>query len=242
MYFLFVTRLYKVPGDSGEKIDILDWSVSLDWPVYEDEDYLKTERDLYAMLDEILKSKFTFLFLTSRKDFCFRPRIPITHVSRTCVISFKYWVNPNQILYKWDIRLFFNCINSKHVLNESKNVVVDVVWGTLVFLVNRAVLCILANFFKVVISQRCIKKFHTWFLNGRQIFSLFHQYFSTVNNTNLIFFIIAGNTSILVLLFHREIFLVLLWINIQTSMIFFFVYFDPCSKCGRNIPILTKKI
>ncbi|XP_026330859.1 uncharacterized protein LOC113238256 isoform X2 [Hyposmocoma kahamanoa] len=51
------TWLYKVPDDSGEKIDIVDWSVSLDWPVYDDEEYLKTERDLYAMLDEILKSQ-----------------------------------------------------------------------------------------------------------------------------------------------------------------------------------------
>ncbi|XP_049878625.1 uncharacterized protein LOC126375640 isoform X2 [Pectinophora gossypiella] len=51
------TWLYKVPEDSGAKIDIVDWSLSLDWPVYEDEEYDNTEKQLYAVLDEILKKQ-----------------------------------------------------------------------------------------------------------------------------------------------------------------------------------------
>ncbi|KAJ2945201.1 hypothetical protein O0L34_g9271 [Tuta absoluta] len=51
------TWLCTVPGDSGTKVDLIDWGLSLDWPVYEDEEYQQTERELYSMLDEILNNQ-----------------------------------------------------------------------------------------------------------------------------------------------------------------------------------------
>ncbi|KAJ8720763.1 hypothetical protein PYW08_006228 [Mythimna loreyi] len=51
------TWLYKVPHDSGQDVDIVDWNLSCDWPIKEDSDYLKLEKTLYTVLDEILKNE-----------------------------------------------------------------------------------------------------------------------------------------------------------------------------------------
>lgn len=51
------TWLYKVPEDSGQTVDIVDWNLSCDWPINEDNDYLQLEKHLYAVLDNILKSE-----------------------------------------------------------------------------------------------------------------------------------------------------------------------------------------
>lgn len=50
-------RLYTVPDDSGNKVDIVDWNLSCDWPVNEDNEYQRMESELNALLDNILKSK-----------------------------------------------------------------------------------------------------------------------------------------------------------------------------------------
>lgn len=55
--YFFVPRLYTVPNDSGQNVDIVDWNLSCDWPVNEDSEYLKLEKTLYTVLDNILKSK-----------------------------------------------------------------------------------------------------------------------------------------------------------------------------------------
>ncbi|KAJ8728829.1 hypothetical protein PYW07_006525 [Mythimna separata] len=51
------TWLYKVPHDSGQEVDIVDWNLSCDWPIKEDNDYLKLEKTLYTVLDDILKNE-----------------------------------------------------------------------------------------------------------------------------------------------------------------------------------------
>lgn len=53
----FVRRLCAIPHDSGEKVDIVDWNLSCDWP-NEDPEYLQMEKDLNTLLDNILKSKY----------------------------------------------------------------------------------------------------------------------------------------------------------------------------------------
>ncbi|XP_047538945.1 formin-like protein 20 isoform X1 [Vanessa atalanta] len=50
------TWLYINPEDSGHKVDIVEYNLSCDWPIIEDEEYLKSERDLYAILDNLLKN------------------------------------------------------------------------------------------------------------------------------------------------------------------------------------------
>lgn len=50
------TWLYTVPNDSGQNVDIVDWNLSCDWPVNEDSEYLKLEKTLYTVLDNILKN------------------------------------------------------------------------------------------------------------------------------------------------------------------------------------------
>ncbi|XP_050551697.1 uncharacterized protein LOC118270894 isoform X4 [Spodoptera frugiperda] len=51
------TWLYTVPNDSGQNVDIVDWNLSCDWPVNEDSEYLKLEKTLYTVLDNILKNE-----------------------------------------------------------------------------------------------------------------------------------------------------------------------------------------
>ncbi|XP_013195476.1 uncharacterized protein LOC106138753 isoform X2 [Amyelois transitella] len=51
------TWLYTIPGDSGNKVDIVDWNLSCDWPLSEDNDYKTLEKDLFAILDNILKNE-----------------------------------------------------------------------------------------------------------------------------------------------------------------------------------------
>lgn len=51
------TWLYKVPDDSGQTVDIVDWNLSCDWPVNEDNEYLKLEKTLYTVLDNIIKNE-----------------------------------------------------------------------------------------------------------------------------------------------------------------------------------------
>lgn len=55
------TWLYTLPDDSGNKVDIIDWNLSCDWPVNEDNEYVKLEKDLYAVLDNILKNEIVTL-------------------------------------------------------------------------------------------------------------------------------------------------------------------------------------
>lgn len=51
------TWLYKLPEDSGQKVDIIDWNLSCDWPINEDSEYLSLEKKLNAILDNILKNE-----------------------------------------------------------------------------------------------------------------------------------------------------------------------------------------
>ncbi|KAL0829750.1 hypothetical protein ABMA28_003240 [Loxostege sticticalis] len=51
------TWLYTVPDDSGNKVDIVDWNLSCDWPVNEDNEYQRMESELNALLDNILKNE-----------------------------------------------------------------------------------------------------------------------------------------------------------------------------------------
>lgn len=57
LIIIFFRRLYTIPDDSGQHVDIVDWNLSCDWPSNEDNDYLKLEKELYTVLDNILKSK-----------------------------------------------------------------------------------------------------------------------------------------------------------------------------------------
>ncbi|XP_047998576.1 uncharacterized protein LOC125235958 [Leguminivora glycinivorella] len=50
------TWLYTTPEDANAALDIVDWQLSFDWPFTEDNDYLKTESELYLVLDHVLKS------------------------------------------------------------------------------------------------------------------------------------------------------------------------------------------
>ncbi|XP_038218705.1 uncharacterized protein LOC119837261 [Zerene cesonia] len=50
------TWLCTLPDDSGRKVDIIEFKLSCDWPVNEDEEYLNTEKKLYAILDNVLKN------------------------------------------------------------------------------------------------------------------------------------------------------------------------------------------
>ncbi|XP_075981934.1 uncharacterized protein LOC142980439 isoform X2 [Anticarsia gemmatalis] len=51
------TWLFTVPEDSGQNVDITDWNLSCDWPVNEDSDYVKLEKHLYTVLDNIIKNE-----------------------------------------------------------------------------------------------------------------------------------------------------------------------------------------
>lgn len=53
------TWLYKVPGDSGQNVDIIDWNLSFDWPNYSDDEYLKEEAELSSLFDNINKNETT---------------------------------------------------------------------------------------------------------------------------------------------------------------------------------------
>ncbi|XP_072945263.1 uncharacterized protein [Epargyreus clarus] len=50
------TWLLKLPEDSGQKVDIIEYNLSCDWPINEDDEYLKSEKDLYSLLDNLLKN------------------------------------------------------------------------------------------------------------------------------------------------------------------------------------------
>ncbi|CAG5041015.1 unnamed protein product [Parnassius apollo] len=50
------TWLYVVPDDSGQRVDVIEWNLSCDWPINEDCEYLKSEKELYLVLDNLLKS------------------------------------------------------------------------------------------------------------------------------------------------------------------------------------------
>ncbi|CAH0591542.1 unnamed protein product [Chrysodeixis includens] len=56
-YSHYQTWLCTVPDDSGQNVDIVDWNLSCDWPINEDNDYQKMEKDLYSVLDNILKDE-----------------------------------------------------------------------------------------------------------------------------------------------------------------------------------------
>ncbi|XP_026736208.1 uncharacterized protein LOC113499841 isoform X2 [Trichoplusia ni] len=56
-YSYYQTWLCTVPDDSGQNVDIVDWNLSCDWPINEDNDYQKMEKDLYSVLDNILKNE-----------------------------------------------------------------------------------------------------------------------------------------------------------------------------------------
>ncbi|KAM3965990.1 LOW QUALITY PROTEIN: uncharacterized protein ACR2FA_012849 [Aphomia sociella] len=51
------TWLYRLPDDSGNKVDIIDYNLSCDWPINEDNEYQQLEKDLFAILDNILKNE-----------------------------------------------------------------------------------------------------------------------------------------------------------------------------------------
>ncbi|XP_053616202.1 uncharacterized protein LOC128678602 isoform X2 [Plodia interpunctella] len=51
------TWLCIIPDDSGNKVDIVDWNLSCDWPVNEDIEYQKLEKDLFTTLDSIIKNE-----------------------------------------------------------------------------------------------------------------------------------------------------------------------------------------
>ncbi|XP_041969212.1 uncharacterized protein LOC121726057 isoform X2 [Aricia agestis] len=51
------TWLYTTPNDSGHKVDVVEYNLACDWPINEDEEYLKTEKELYTLLDSLLKDE-----------------------------------------------------------------------------------------------------------------------------------------------------------------------------------------
>ncbi|XP_069362288.1 uncharacterized protein [Maniola hyperantus] len=51
------TWLYTIPGGSGEKVDLVEFNLSCDWPIVEDEEYLKLEKELNDILDNLLKNE-----------------------------------------------------------------------------------------------------------------------------------------------------------------------------------------
>lgn len=50
------TWLCVSPEDSGQKVDIVEYNLSCDWPIIEDEEYLKLEKDINTILDNLLKN------------------------------------------------------------------------------------------------------------------------------------------------------------------------------------------
>nr|XP_032523178.1 uncharacterized protein LOC116774542 [Danaus plexippus plexippus] len=51
------TWLYKIPEDSGRKLDIEEYFQSNNWPVVKDDDYIRTEKELHMLLDNIIKNE-----------------------------------------------------------------------------------------------------------------------------------------------------------------------------------------
>ncbi|XP_047508040.1 uncharacterized protein LOC125051628 isoform X2 [Pieris napi] len=51
------TWLYRASGDSGEKFDLFEYKLNFDWPLNEDDDYIKAKEDLLAALDNVLKNQ-----------------------------------------------------------------------------------------------------------------------------------------------------------------------------------------
>ncbi|XP_045778177.1 uncharacterized protein LOC123876084 isoform X2 [Maniola jurtina] len=51
------TWLYTIPGDSGEKVDLVEFNLACDWPIDEDEEYLKLEKELNDILDKLLQNE-----------------------------------------------------------------------------------------------------------------------------------------------------------------------------------------
>lgn len=52
-------RLYKIPEDSGQKVDLVEFNLACDWPINEDEEYLALEKELNNILDNLLKSEYS---------------------------------------------------------------------------------------------------------------------------------------------------------------------------------------
>ncbi|XP_068623072.1 uncharacterized protein [Battus philenor] len=50
------TWLYVVPGDTGGRVDLVDWNCSLDEYVNKDSEYFKLEKEIYSILDSLLKN------------------------------------------------------------------------------------------------------------------------------------------------------------------------------------------
>ncbi|KAL4703563.1 hypothetical protein ACJJTC_006122, partial [Scirpophaga incertulas] len=51
------TWLFSVPNDTGNKVDIVDWNLSCEWPIKEDNEYQQLEKELNLLLDNILKNE-----------------------------------------------------------------------------------------------------------------------------------------------------------------------------------------
>ncbi|CAG9129897.1 unnamed protein product [Plutella xylostella] len=126
------TWLFIVPKDSGDKVDIIDWNLSCDWPV-DDNDYLKEESELYSLLDNILqndvaapdKQKFdSRTFVRPKKRFT-RPSLHTMvdnlHSTKLASIPQNESVNTNSNKY-----LTYNKYNSPSPMLRLKTFNVDV--------------------------------------------------------------------------------------------------------------------
>ncbi|XP_052744583.1 uncharacterized protein LOC112054785 isoform X2 [Bicyclus anynana] len=51
------TWLYKIPEDSGQMVDLVEFNLACDWPINEDEEYLALEKELYNIMDKIIKNE-----------------------------------------------------------------------------------------------------------------------------------------------------------------------------------------
>ncbi|GBP45082.1 Tigger transposable element-derived protein 4 [Eumeta japonica] len=49
------TWLFILAEDTGQRVDIIDWSLSCDWPGSDDPEYIKSETQLFELLDDLLK-------------------------------------------------------------------------------------------------------------------------------------------------------------------------------------------
>ncbi|CAH2055829.1 unnamed protein product, partial [Iphiclides podalirius] len=50
------TWLYVLPDDEGHRVDVIEWNLSCDWPINEDSEYLNSEKELYSLLDNLLRN------------------------------------------------------------------------------------------------------------------------------------------------------------------------------------------
>ncbi|XP_050672850.1 uncharacterized protein LOC126970793 isoform X1 [Leptidea sinapis] len=63
------TWLLKSPNDSGQRVDIVDFNLSCDWPIKEDEEYLKSEKKLLECLDIIINQQPNEVALPDKHKF-----------------------------------------------------------------------------------------------------------------------------------------------------------------------------